>query len=212
MCQFTPRLGDHHPADGGYPFPRSRQGGYPLPRSSRGGGRYPPVQDRSQEGMAGGYPPPSRSDRRMGGGQVPPCPGQIPGGEWQGGYPPPPSRSDRRMEGGQVSPIQVRSQNGGGGAAWAGWGRYPPVQVRSQGTPLPGQIPGRGQEQGMYHPPTPPSRSDPRMGGYPLLEQHSVYLLRGGRYASYVHAGGLSCSTMPPAPPQFHPPLPCPPR
>ena len=30
-------------------------------------------------------------------------------------------------------------------------------------------------------------------GGYPLLEQHSVYLLRGGRYASCVHAGGLSC-------------------
>ena len=30
-------------------------------------------------------------------------------------------------------------------------------------------------------------------GGYPLPEQHSVYLLRGGRYASCFHAGGLSC-------------------
>ena len=33
----------------------------------------------------------------------------------------------------------------------------------------------------------------PRQGGYPLLQQHSVCLLRGGRYASCVHAGGLSC-------------------
>ena len=34
--------------------------------------------------------------------------------------------------------------------------------------------------------------------GYPLThqtEQHSEHLLRGGRYASCVHAGGLSCSS-----------------
>ena len=37
-----------------------------------------------------------------------------------------------------------------------------------------------------------PDRSQAR--GYPLPEQHSVYLLRGGRYASCVHAGGLSCA------------------
>ena len=30
-------------------------------------------------------------------------------------------------------------------------------------------------------------------GQYPIPEQHSVYLLRDGRYACYVHAGGLSC-------------------
>ena len=32
----------------------------------------------------------------------------------------------------------------------------------------------------------------PEQGGYPQLEQHSVYLLPSGRYASCVHAGGLS--------------------
>ena len=45
---------------------------------------------------------------------------------------------------------------------------------------------------GSRYPPL--SRSDPRTGGgYPLPEQYSVYLLRGGRCASCVHAGGLSC-------------------
>ena len=28
---------------------------------------------------------------------------------------------------------------------------------------------------------------------HPETEQHSEYLLRGGRYAPYAHAGGLSC-------------------
>ena len=40
----------------------------------------------------------------------------------------------------------------------------------------------------------PPHR--PRLMGYPPCqetEQHSEHLLRGGRYASCVHAGGLSC-------------------
>ena len=75
-------------------------------------------------------------------------------------------------------PIQVRSQDGG-------WG-YPPSRSdprmgrQGRGTPPPphpGQIPGRG-------------------GGYPLPEQHSMYLLRGGRYASCVYAEGLSCSNL----------------
>ena len=35
------------------------------------------------------------------------------------------------------------------------------------------------------------------MGRVPQLEQHGVYLLRGGRYASGgVHAGGLPCFTI----------------
>ena len=42
---------------------------------------------------------------------------------------------------------------------------YPPIQVRSQDR-----------------------------GGYPQLEQHSMYLLCSRRYASCIHAGGLSCS------------------
>ena len=32
-------------------------------------------------------------------------------------------------------------------------------------------------------------------GRYPLPEQHSMYLLCGGQYASCVQAGGLSCVT-----------------
>ena len=30
-------------------------------------------------------------------------------------------------------------------------------------------------------------------GGSAKIEQHREYLLNGGRYASCVHAGGLSC-------------------
>ena len=62
-------------------------------------------------------------------------------------------------------------------------GTIPPIQVRPQerGYPPPG--PGNG---------TPLSRSDPRTGDVPLPEQHSVYLLSGGWYASCVHAGGHS--------------------
>ena len=38
-----------------------------------------------------------------------------------------------------------------------------------------------------------PGPTSGRRGGVPPTEQHGVYLLRGGRYASCVHAGGLSC-------------------
>ena len=53
---------------------------------------------------------------------------------------------------------------------------------------------GGGPAQG-----TPPGTDLARRGarpGYPPLpqqEQHSIYWLCGGRYASCVHAGGLSC-------------------
>ena len=41
---------------------------------------------------------------------------------------------------------------------------------------------------------TPPPPSQDRDGvSLPLLGQHSMYLLRRGRYASCVHARGLSC-------------------
>ena len=146
-------------------------------------------------GRGGGYPP-SRSDPRMGGGQG------------QGGYPadPPPPIQVRSHDGmgwvpPPLPPIQVRSQDGGRvGIRWVprappppsrsdprmgglgqGWGRY--VQGRSL---------YRGVGQGGYPPPPPPTvqvRSQDG-GGYPLLEQHSVYSIA---YASCVHAGGLSC-------------------
>ena len=62
-----------------------------------------------------------------------------------------------------------------------------PSQVRMGSTPFPGQD-GGTPFQGTPHPGL---RSGQQ--GYPQLEQHGVYLLHGGRYASCVHAGGLSC-------------------
>ena len=76
------------------------------------------------------------------------------------------------------------------------------------GTPFPGPVgyPFSGPGGGYHLPrsrwggtpfPGPGGYSLPRSRwGYPLPEQHSVYiyLLRGGRYASCVHAAGLSCS------------------
>ena len=94
-------------------------------------------------------------------------------------------------EGGEGTPSQVRT----GGtpiqlgvpssqAMKAGYS----IQLRGRGTPIPGQdggyhISGQG---------VPPSIR--LYGGIPLeTELHSQYLLHGGRYASCVHAGGLSC-------------------
>ena len=59
-----------------------------------------------------------------------------------------------------------------------------PIQTWEGGT---SQLrPGKG---------TSPPISGPRTGGgYPQPEQHSMYLLHGGRYAFCVHAGGLLSS------------------
>ena len=60
-----------------------------------------------------------------------------------------------------------------------------------------GGYPARGYPAGGYpgrvHPPAgyPPARA--RMGGGTQLGQQKEYSLHGGRYASCVHAGGLSC-------------------
>ena len=64
--------------------------------------------------------------------------------------------------------------------------RYPPSQVRT-GSTLAGGVPRSG---------TPPGRVPPQPGqdgGGTQLGQHREYFLHGGRYASCVHAGGLSC-------------------
>ena len=66
------------------------------------------------------------------------------------------------------------------------------------GGTLPGGIPCQGGTcRGVPRSGTPPSRVHPpgqvRMGGGTQLGQHRKYLLHGGRYASCVHAGGLSC-------------------
>ena len=134
-------------------------------------------------GLAGGYPPfrPGKgypSVSRMGyphpdwGRGTPldlgrgiPCLGrEYPTVSRMGYTPPPPSRPGK----GYPPPHQQD--------------KIPPCPDLGRGTPLPG--PGKG---------VPPSRSDPRTGGYPQLEQHSMYLLRAGWYASSVYAGGLSC-------------------
>ena len=58
------------------------------------------------------------------------------------------------------------------------WGGYPARSSWGGGTLL-GGYPARG-------------RGYPTGGGY-QVGQHREYLLHGGRYASCVHAGGLSC-------------------
>ena len=66
----------------------------------------------------------------------------------------------------------------------------PPPQSRSRKGGTPRSRPGKG-----YPPPPPhPRRGQVQGQGVPLPE-HCVYLLRIGRYASCVHAGGLSCIT-----------------
>ena len=60
---------------------------------------------------------------------------------------------------------------------------FPAIQVRGTLPPpcwQDGVLPRLGQGPGLG-------------GGYPKLEQHRVHFLRSERYASCVHAGGLSC-------------------
>ena len=70
------------------------------------------------------------------------------------------------------------------------------------GTLLGGTLPGGVPCQGGYPAGGVPCGGYPAggvpCGGYPVrggtqLGQHREYLLHGGRYASCVHAGGLSC-------------------
>ena len=96
-------------------------------------------------------------------------------------------------------------QLGGGGyparSSWGGypgWGvPWPAGGVPCWGVPWPGGYPGQGVPwpggtlAGGYPGRYPPARSG--WGGGTQLGQHREYLLHGGRYASYVHAGGLSC-------------------
>ena len=87
----------------------------------------------------------------------------------------------------------------GGGVPWQGgtlrggtlaggvpWQGVPCRGLPCRGGTLPGGYPARGGTQVRY----PPARSG---WGGTQLGQHREYLLHGGRYASCVHAGGLSC-------------------
>ena len=99
--------------------------------------------------------------------------------------------------------------NGGGGTrsqVWTGGvtqfpgldgGRYPIPRSRQGGTPIP------GLDGGTLEYPPHPGQVPGQDRGYPGVppcqdtEQHSEHLLHGGRYASCVHAGGLSCYHLP---------------
>ena len=48
-------------------------------------------------------------------------------------------------------------------------------------------------QPGRYPSPRSGWGTPPRTGVPPMTEQQNVHLLRGGRYASYVQAGELSC-------------------
>ena len=94
----------------------------------------------------------------------------VPSSSWREGEVPP-----SQVQAGGVPPSQVGgvlpSEAGGVPTSQAGGGVLP---SRVGG----GVLPSQGGTQGG--------------GGYPLPEQHNMYLLRGGRYAFCVHAGGLS--------------------
>ena len=111
-----------------------------------------------------------------GGGGVPPSQVQV------GGTP------SQVQVGGGVPPSQVQV---GGGV-----GAYPLPRSRwgagvGWGTPFPGPMGGAGAVGGRV-PPIQVRSQDEVGGGTPY--RHSVYLLRGGRYASCIHAGELYCS------------------
>ena len=82
---------------------------------------------------------------------------------------------------------------------WGSRGGYPARSSRG-GVPWPGGYPGWGVPwRGVPWPGGYPGGGVPCLGGVPWpgegtqLGQHREYLLHGGRYASCVHAGGLSC-------------------
>ena len=136
-------------------------------------------------GPAGGYP--ARGVPCLGG---VPCPG-VPC--W-GGYP---------ARGVPWSGTPQPGQDGGGYPARSSWGgtlpggQYPAWGVPCWGGTLVRYPPWPGQEGGGATLPGgtlvryPPSQD--RMGGGTQVGQQKEYSIHGGRYASCVHAGGLSC-------------------
>ena len=179
VCQSTWGGGVPHPADGGYPLPRSRQGGTP---SSWWG--VPPSQVQ-----VGGYP-----IQLMGG---TPFPG--PGGgisyPADGGTPfPGPGRGHTPSSWWGVPPSQVQA-----GAYPIQLMAVPPSQVQAGGTPHPSWWGTPHQLMGGTHFPGPGGGTPsgvPPAGGTPPPEQHSMYLLCSRQYASCIHTGGLSCFTI----------------
>ena len=139
----------------------------------------------AREGGRGALPPASEGWRKVMFSLCPPFGGGVPclrsgwgGGTlsqvWMGGYP--------------ISGL-------GGGCPIPGLDGGYPIPGLDRGTPTWSQVRMGGY---LGYPPsagwgTPHWGQD---GGVPQLEQHGVYLLHSRRYASYIHAGGLSCSIM----------------
>ena len=118
-------------------------------------------------GLVGGTP----SQVWQGGTPSQVWPGGTPSQVWPGGYPSPTPGMGYPPDQGQGTPW-----------IWDGvpprtWDRVPPLDL-GQGIP---PRPGTG-----YLPDL----------GWGTPPQHSEHLLRGGRYASCVHAGGLSCTIL----------------
>ena len=174
VCQFTPGGG------GTRPCPSER-------------GAHPPVKVRSQVRMGGGggvsRVPPSMSGPRSG-------PGRGQGGG--GGIPLSKSgpRSGLGRQGvGEGRDTQVPGHAGGWGEDGYLGGRPHPAQVRGQDKG------GGGKEDGYlccssWGTPHPDLGPDLDWGAVPQPEQHSMYLLCSGQYATCVHAGGFSCVWM----------------
>ena len=143
------------------------------------------------------------------------CPSIHPSVCPQGGYPYPImlcniSQNAMRQRGGTQTPpggTQVRYPPGGTRVRYPPGGGYPgqvpPRGVPRSGTPpggYPGQVPPRVRyppggsgypPRGVPDPGTPPGGYLTRGGTQ--LGQQKEYSLHGGRYASCVHTGGLSC-------------------
>ena len=153
---------------------------------------------RSRQGGYPGYPPPGMVYH--------PWPGPGPDGR----YPPPgmvypPPRVQPEFRGIQmgVSPTSYGVPPWPGPGPDGGVPRVPPQSV--MGSPLPRLRSRHGGYLGYPQPGMGPPGQVQRVGGVPgvpprqgwgtspPLGQQKEYSLRGGRYASCVHAGGLSC-------------------
>ena len=161
---------------GGVPISHNALQHFPECHEAAGGGvprsGYPPG------GYQGPGTPPGGGVPRSG---YPPGgywgPGTPPGGYWGPGTPPPRGGTEVRVPPpGGGTEVRVPPTGGGGGTEV----RVPPRGgYRGPGTP-PGGVPRSGYPPG---------------GGGTRVGQQKEYSLHGGRYASCVHAGGLSCWT-----------------
>ena len=200
----TPRGGSGYPPLGGVPGPgyppwggtrvRYPPGGYPglgTPPGGGGPGTPPGRVPRSGYPPGGsGYPPGWGGTwvRYTPRGGVPRS-GYPPGGS---GYPPgggvPGSGTPPGEGGTQVQVPPPGGVPGSGTPPGRGVPRsgYPPGGTRVRYPP--GGVPGSGTPPGV-----PRSGYPPRGGYLTRVGQQKEYSLHGGRYASCVHAGGLSC-------------------